>query len=72
MLLDYTLHIHSCPILGTTSSQAPSYASPKLSPTESLTGVKCRGTSEAKKYEIMNKKIDCERKKYKVYTVYSL
>ena len=33
-----------------TSSQAPSYASPKLSPTDSLTGVKCRATSVAKKY----------------------
>ena len=33
----------------TTSSQAPSYASPKLRLTESLTGVKCRATSVAKK-----------------------
>ena len=32
-----------------TSSQAPSYASPKLRPTDSLTGVKCRATSIAKK-----------------------
>ena len=32
-----------------TSSQAPSYASPKLSLTDSLTGVKCRATSVAKK-----------------------
>ena len=32
----------------TTSSQAPSYASPKLRLTESLTGVKCRATSVAK------------------------
>ena len=31
------------------SSQAPSYASPKLSLTHSLTGVKCRATSVAKK-----------------------
>ena len=31
-----------------TSSQAPSYASPKLSPTDRLTGVKCRATSVAK------------------------
>ena len=35
--------------VGSTSSQAPSYASPKLSPTDSLTGVKCRATSVAKK-----------------------
>ena len=32
-----------------TISQAPSYASPKLLPTDSLTGVKCRATSVAKK-----------------------
>ena len=32
-----------------TSSQAPSYASPKLSPAHSLTGVKCRATSVANK-----------------------
>ena len=31
-----------------TSSQAPSYASPKLWPARSLTGVKCRATSVAK------------------------
>ena len=31
------------------SKQAPSYASPKLSPTHSLTGVKCRAISVAKK-----------------------
>ena len=31
-----------------TSSQAPSYASPKLRLTDSLTGVKCRATSVAK------------------------
>ena len=31
-----------------TSSQAPSYAGPKLRLTESLTGVKCRATSVAK------------------------
>ena len=31
-----------------TSSQAPSYASPKLQLTKSLTGVKCRATSVAK------------------------
>ena len=39
-----------------TSSQAPSYASPKLSPTDSLTdGVKCRATSVAKKIrQILN------------------
>ena len=37
--------------LGKTSSQAPSYASPspKLSPTDRLTGVRCRATSVAKK-----------------------
>ena len=32
------------------SSQAPRYASPKLSATESLTGVKCRATSVANNY----------------------
>ena len=32
------------------SSQAPSYASPKLRPTHSLMGVKCRATSVAKKW----------------------
>ena len=32
-----------------TSSQDPSYASPKLWPSHLLTGVKCRATSEAKK-----------------------
>ena len=31
-----------------TSSQAPSYASPKLRPTDLLTGVKCRATNVAK------------------------
>ena len=31
-----------------TSSQVPSYASPKLSPNDRLTGVKCRATSVAK------------------------
>ena len=31
-----------------TSSQAPSYASSKLRPTDLLTGVKCRATSVAK------------------------
>ena len=33
-----------------TSSQAPSYASPKLRLTDLLTGVKCRATSVAKNY----------------------
>ena len=33
-----------------TSSQAPSYASPKLRLTHSLTGVKCRATSVAKNH----------------------
>ena len=41
---------------GETSSQAPSYASPKLLPTHSLTysltGVRCRATSVAKKLKI--------------------
>ena len=32
-----------------TSSQVPSYASPKLLPSDLLTGVKCRATSVAKK-----------------------
>ena len=32
-----------------TISQAPSYASPKLLTNDSLTGVKCRATSVAKK-----------------------
>ena len=31
-----------------TSSQAPSYASPKLWPTDSLTGEKCRATNEVR------------------------
>ena len=35
-----------------TSSQAPSYASPKLWITHSLTGVKCRATSVAKKSSV--------------------
>ena len=35
-----------------TSSQAPSYASPKLSLTHTLTGVKCRATSVAKKISV--------------------
>ena len=35
-----------------TSSQAPSYASPKLRLTESLAGVKCRATGVAKKSEL--------------------
>ena len=43
------LAIERRPTWGETSSQAPSYASPKLSPTHSLTGVKCRATSVAKK-----------------------
>ena len=41
-----TLSTHSLSI----SKQAPSYASSKLRPTDLLTGVKCRATSEAKKY----------------------
>ena len=42
--------------MSVTSSQAPSYASPKLLPThsltDSLTGVKCKATSVAKNWDI--------------------
>ena len=43
-----------CDKLDRTSSQAPSYASPKLRPTRSLTRVKCRATSVAKKWRMAN------------------
>ena len=42
------LWLQACQTVWKTSSQAPSYASPKLSPTHWLRGVKCRATSVAK------------------------
>ena len=42
--------IFQCGFINKTSSQAPSYASPKLWITHWLTGVKCRATSVAKKW----------------------